>query len=211
MRNPFIFITMFSDFEWYLLLSYGYPVVSLIHGLKKKENYEKELILEEIAENKVAEYVNIHSKEIKMDIPMYVGNQHAHIPVGGGMRTEWESVGSGMIIPKNGYDSKYVGYYPVNDAYYKNTRYANNMREIGAIIDKYKLQHYFPVTLPMKMNNYAIPGKATIFLHKRTGLFHTEQGRLLNAIMWRKRLPGTVFIPLFATAILLGKSIARKN
>lgn len=190
---------MFSLFEWYILASYGYPLVSIMISQRKKAQYESEI--ETLDSNKTTGIV-LKSREMRWNAPVMMGNQNIHVPVGGGLSTEWKEVGSAVQMQTDSGKQIFQFVNPTNSSdFFEQTTFANQLEDVKPVLEHYGLYRHIPVTLPMQIDNYAIPGKQ-VYLHLNTGLVDNNKQRLLSTVVWKKRIPGTLAIPVLATVCL---------
>lgn len=187
---------MFTLFEWYVLASYGYPVGSLVFSLLKQSEYESEI---GTLESNITTGIILKSRETHWDAPVMVGNQNIHVPVGGGLTTEWKEVGSAVQVQSDSGNQNFLFVKPTHiEEFFESTTFANQLEDAKAVLEHYNLYQHIPVTLPLQMDRYAISGKQ-VYLHQNTALIDNNRQRLLSEVMWKKRLPGTLAIPVLAS------------
>ena len=189
---------MLSPVEWYFLASLGYPVVSVVHAFAKRGAYNAEIMSKKCTEVHVIEF---RSQETSTKSPVYVGNQHLKVPVGGGSSTSWEKVGCGArivgsteSIPKL---NKYMLTLKAEKEFYVDTHYANNYEDIRPLLESYNMTNKIPVVLPMRIDIYKIPGP-TVYFDKHIEYLDNNRARLLRTKMICQRLPLTAIVPLIA-------------
>lgn len=180
-------------FDLYLAASGAFPFISLAHAIAMRPEYEKTIFECDGS----AEGQELFMQETRTQMPVYAGNQNVHIPIGGGTSTEWKSVINIHII-----DNKYyINFSPLNDKpFYKGTTYLNSHAEALQLLRTYKCENKVPIQIPMKVRHTIIPGPR-LYLDKHTGLIANNRNKLLKDIMWTRRLPGTITIPLVASLI----------
>lgn len=178
-------------FDLYLIGSGMYPMISLAHAFTKSTLYEQTIFECEGS----AEGHELFVQETHNQMPIYAGNQNVHIPIGGGSVTKWKSLINIHVI-----DNKYyINFSPLNDKqFYKDTTYLNSHAEALQLLKTYKCENKVPILLPIKVHHTFIPGPH-LYLDKHTGLMANNRTQLIRDIMWKRRLPGTITIPLMAS------------
>jgi hypothetical protein len=88
----------------------------------------------------------------------------------------------------------------VEEEFETGTVIANELTVCKPVLEHYEMYDKIPVSLPMKLRYFTIPGKE-IYIHMKTSLIDNNKTRLLREVMWKKRLPGTVMIPLMALMV----------
>ncbi len=134
-----------------------------------------------------------------MHAPVYMGSQNVHIPVGGGLTTGWKEQGSAVRIAHSNKEHSTIWFMKpvIQEEFETGIVIANELGACKPVLEHYGMYDKIPVSLPMKLRYFMIPGKE-VYLHMKTGLIDNNKTRLLREVMWKKRLPGTVMIPLTA-------------
>lgn len=182
------------------MTSYAYPVGSFIFSLLKEAEYEKQIAT---LDSSKTTGIILKSRETQWNSPVMLGNQNIHVPVGGGLSTEWKDIGSAMQVQSDeGKHQNYLFVKPTRfEEFFESTTFANQLGEVKPMLEHFDLYQHIPVTLPMQINRFQIPGKQ-VYLHLNTGLLDNNKQRLLSEIIWKKRVPGSVTLPVCATLCL---------
>ena len=192
---------MFTAFEWYFLASMGYPVISYLHALRQKSSYDGQIVAHKAGDLKG---IKFYKSSSQMQMPIYVGNQNVQIPVGGGgFSSSWDFVTSAFRFEKTVDDSGVLIDAEIveEDKYQTGRSYANRYEELLPVIESMNLTSRIPITFPMKLVHYTVPGPE-IYIHKPTLIVGKERRAVLNGVLFNKRLPGTLTIPGLAILIV---------
>lgn len=213
--------TAFNFLEWYILTSLGYPLLSAAYAHYMKPKVEKEIVEYDGTTNGISVMREVTTSNTSMPVFANIGN--VSVPIGGGHTThskEWETMITSFIIEKspgqkkilinakpNAIPKKEVDMrteYP--DSYlhgsWKNSIGENITHEpsLYKIFDEYEIRGKFPIVFPMRIDYYKIKAPQ-IYHHPPTGYLHSVRNALVKDTLFRKRLPGTIGIPLFAIGI----------
>jgi hypothetical protein len=189
---------MFTPYEWYLLVSWCYPLLSSLTHIRLNKNRVKDEIFHI---DGVQSYEKLSVNTIRQNAPVYVGGPHALIPVGGGISSEWEKVYT-SFRGKSGVYWNYDYWNFAKNRPLLNTTYVSNEASLTKVIPVEE-HGRFPVSYPMKIE-VANLNNARIFFHRSTGLVSLDKRELLRHILIKTRPFGTLSFPIVATTIFLG-------
>ena len=189
---------MFTPFEWYLLVSWGYPFLSSLMHIRLNKNRLKDEIFHI---DGVQSYEKVSVNTIRQNGPVHVGGPHALIPVGDGISWEWEKVYT-SFRGKSGVSWNYDFWNFAKNNPMLKTTYVSNEESLTKVIPVEE-HGRFPVSFPMKIE-VANLNNARIFLHHSTGLVSLDKHELLRHVLIKTRPFGTLSFPIVATTIFLG-------
>ena len=187
-----------------------YPCISLIRAIKNKELYDKE-----IKEHKYESLSKIDflAKQTKFQMPVMVGNQNVHVPVGGGSYEEWKSVGNCLTVLDGTKKHTYNLAEPTLEFNYEFEKkgdyisyYINEIDTMNTILNIHNMKNQIPITFPMKYESYSLyspSSKKVFYIDKSLYLYDSDRQRLLRSSMFRKRLPLTFTIPVVCFGVYM--------
>lgn len=194
---------MFTAFEWYFLASMGYPIASAAYVFAKKDTFDSQIVAKKCTELQMIEF---YARESNYNAPIYVGNQYAKIPVGGGSYSDWREVGRGARIVESSESVQDLHKYNVvigsKQKFPIDTNYANHYENLVPLLESYNLKNKIPISIPMRIDSYKVPGP-TIYFDAQTCLLDNNRSALLREKMFQKRLPLTILVPSVALTAFL--------
>lgn len=190
--------TMFSSFEYYLLMSWVYPFI----GTPIHINRNKKSIADAIFPCEgVTSYTKVQVNTLHHSSPTYIGGPNMLIPVGGGTSYDYKTVYTVFRGKHNvywNYDYWMFGNIPrVSD-----TTYVSNEAALSKIIPVEE-HGRFPISFPMKIIQSNLDS-VKLYLHNKTGLVADNRKDLLAQTLIKTRPFGTVMAPLIATIMFIG-------
>ncbi len=179
---------MITYIEVPYIIALFYPWLNPLWWFPKKQlQIEREIK----HESEPFEGVEVYIYEIKQDAPIFVNVNNVIVPIDNG-RSHQESK---LILSKqNSLMSKkeYFNYFQINDeddkkASFTSKTYINTQEDFVNTFKKYKIPiNSQIITLPLKIKNYNY--KNGLYLHD-IGLVASNKERLINDVLFKKRLP----------------------
>lgn len=191
---------MFTGIEIPFEFAFIYPGLNYYWWYPKlKPDVEKEIEKED-QEMDGVEMWDYHNESIP---PTYVNVNNIMVPVGGGIDRVTK-----MLLTKHISKDKQKEYFNFHqiedetDAKLSRTK-SSHINTQEAFIKTFKYYNIstdrFAVNLPLKINYYNY--KNGFYIHK-FGLVASDKNKLVKEVLWRKRLPLTVTVPVFAGTCL---------
>jgi hypothetical protein len=191
---------MISGIEAPFMFAFFYPYLNYVWWFpKQKPEIERE-IFHRSEETNGIEIYEYYSQYIP---PTYVTVGTVNVPVGGYTTQETRSILSRHIC-KGCDGGGYYNYYQVNNkadrsASFLRIGHINDYDGFNALFNNYMIpKDKVRVKLPLLVEYYKY--KDGIYFHQNTGLVASNKNSLVQAVLWRKRLPFSLTIP--AGAIL---------
>lgn len=178
-----------------------YPSLNYIWLFPKlKPNVEKEIE----HELKPIDGVEIYDYQLETEPATYINVGNIMVPIGGGTFKDRRFLLSKHISTDK--KQEYFNYRPIDDKIDINMSFTkeSHINTHSALAKTFK--HYliptdkFAINLPLHINYYHY--KDGIYLHK-IGLVGSNKDKLVQAVLWQKRLPFTMTIPIIAGAGLV--------
>jgi hypothetical protein len=189
---------MFTTFEYYLLASWVYPLISITTHIVKN----KTRIMNEIFSVKGFDsYEELYMNSVRQRAPTYVSGPNMFIPIGGGTYNEWHRVYSALRGSPNGLYWNYSFHKLSKSIIHNATIYINSHVNLEKYIPKEE-QTRFPIAYPMKLEKYNVKSPL-LYFHQPTGYVETSKNTLLAQVLFKTRPAGTLAIPSIALLCFL--------
>jgi hypothetical protein len=189
---------MFTSFEYYLLLSWTYPFLSVAAHIYKNKN---RIMNEIFSVNGFQSFEKLYANAIKQRPPTYVGAPHALFPVGGGIIGTWENVYSALRGSPKGIYWNYYFHELSKSIINKEYIFINSPENLGKYIPKEEHSR-FPTAYPMKLEKYNLKS-SLLYFHQPTGYVEARKDYLLAQALFKTRPAGTLVIPSIALLCFL--------
>jgi hypothetical protein len=182
-----------------ILLSLSYPALNYIWWFPKIKKTVENEILHIPEETRGIEVYDYHKTFIP---PSYINVNNVSVPVGGYFTTECRFLCSNFKTISN---SNHTNYIQINNKEdlaktFLSKSYINTNQELIEIFEKYSIPtQKYRITLPLKVHYYHY--KQGFYAHQ-IGTLSTNRDLVLKDILWYKRLPFSLTVPLIGGIIL---------
>jgi hypothetical protein len=189
---------MFDKFEYYLLASWVYPLISITTHIVKN----KTRIMNEIFSVKGFDsYEELYMNSVRQRAPTYVSAPNVFIPIGGGTYNEWNKVYSASRGSPNGLYWNYTFHKLSKSIINKEYIFINSPENLEKYIPKEEHSR-FPIAYPMKLEKYNLKSRL-LYFHQSTGYVEARKDYLLAQALFKTRPAGTLVIPSMALLCFL--------